>query len=340
MSASFLLLAAGLICAGIGGEWFLRAASGLARAWRLSTAFVGASIAAFATSSPELSVAIGSAFAGTPQIALGDCIGSNVVNVALILGAALMLGPLRCSRESLQRDLPMALLAPVVTALMALDGTLSRLDGMLMVALFIAWIAAGFRQARKSERLEPGGPAKPIRSVMLAGIAGLGLLVAASKLIVSGAAGVAVAFGWNPFAIGAVLVAVGTSTPEIVTTLLARWHGQDDIGLGTILGSSVFNLLFIVAVTAMMCPITIGGRGAWIGLGVGLATTVLAYPRSGGVIGRGQGAVLLACYFAYVGTTLWFESSPDAESTHAAPASGQIVVSPHVLRVIHGRGIE
>jgi cation:H+ antiporter len=188
MSLSLLALAIGLVCAGIGGELFLRAVSAYARAWRLSAAFAGASIAACATSSPELSVAVGSALAGTPEIALGDCIGSNVVNVALILGGALILGPLHYNRESVQRDLRMALFTPLLTAGLALDGTISRPDGVLMIACFFVWLAIGMHDARRLLPAAHSGPASPTRRMVLAGIAGLLLLVTASKLIVSAVA--------------------------------------------------------------------------------------------------------------------------------------------------------
>lgn len=309
MSLSLLFLILGLACAGVGGELFLRAVCGLARAWKLSASFAGASIAAFTTSSPELSVALGAALAKTPEIALGDCVGSNVVNIALILGGALILGPLHCSRESTQRDLPMAIIAPLLTALLSLDGVITRLDGVVMLAAFLGWAVAGWRTARQTV----GGAAvesKPTMSrVLWAGVAGLILLLIASKVIVSGALGVAAALGWTPFVIGAVIVAVGTSTPEIVTTLLARFRGEDDIGLGTILGSNVFNLLFIVALAAILHPVRVVGIGPWIGLALGLGTVGVAFPRRNGIIARGQGAALLGCYLVYVGATIWLDPS-------------------------------
>lgn len=312
MSRSLFLLALGLICAGVGGELFLRAVTGLALTWRLSAAFAGSSLAAFATSSPELSVALGSALAGTPEIALGDCIGSNVVNVALILGGALLLGPLHCSREGLRRDLPMALGAPALTALLALDGTLSRLDGALMVAAFFAWVAVGWRDTRRPSAPDGARATASSMPLLAAGFAGLGLLVLAAKLIVSGALGVAATFAWPPFVVGAVIVAVGTSTPEIVTTWFARLRGQDDIGLGTVLGSNVFNLLFIVAMTAIVQPIRVRGLGPWLGLGFGLAALLVAYPLRHGIIGRGRAAVLLGIYALHVGATIWLDSSRSA----------------------------
>lgn len=308
MPLSLLSLVLGLACAGVGGELLLRAVRGLAHAWRLSAAFAGASIAAFTTSSPELAVAIGAALAGSPEVAFGDCLGGNVVNVAFILGAALILGPLQCSRESTRRDLPMAIVAPLLTALVSLDGVITRWDGVGMLAAFFAWAAVGWRTARQAAAEMASDSRPALWRILSGGIAGLLLLVAASKLIVSGALGVATALGWTPFVIGAVIVAIGTSTPEIVTTMLARFRGEDDIGLGTILGSNVFNLLFIVALAATLHPIRVTGVGPWIGLAVGLGAVGVALPRRNGVIARAQGAALLGCYLVYVGASIWFES--------------------------------
>lgn len=308
MSLSLLLLVLGLACAGWGGELFLRAVVGATRVWRLSAAFVGASVAAFATSSPELAVAVGAAVAGTPEVSLGDCIGSNIVNVALILGGALILGPLRCSRESVRRDLPMTIAAPVLTALVSVDGVISRFDGVVMIGAFLGWLTVAWRGARLAVTTESVALAPSSRRVVFEGAGGLLLLVLASRLIVSGALGVAAALGWAPFVVGAVIVALGTSTPEIVTTWLARRRGEDDIGLGTILGSSVFNLLFIVAVAAILHPIRVEGMAPWAGLGFGLAIMAVAYPRRSGIISRKQGLALLGCYLLYLGGTIGLDS--------------------------------
>jgi cation:H+ antiporter len=148
----YAYLALGVVFAAAGGELFVRGAVGLASAARVSGAIIGATVAAFATSSPELSVAINSALEQRPQIALGDALGSNVVNVALILGLALLISPIQCSRGSVKRDFPVALAVPPVTGLLCLDGTLSRIEGVLLLALFLAWLAAVILDARSQRR--------------------------------------------------------------------------------------------------------------------------------------------------------------------------------------------
>ncbi|MBI2515336.1 MAG: sodium:calcium antiporter [Opitutae bacterium] len=306
MLQDMLILLAGLACAAAGGHFFLHGAVGLARAWRLSAAMIGATVAAFSTSSPELAVAIGSALAGTPEISLGDALGSNVVNVALILGGALLFGAIRCATESVQRDLGAAVAAPVLLALLALDGTISRLDGLVLLGAFSLWLALMVQTVRRQRAQMPAEPhAQPWDAAGRVTL-GLVLLVSSSWLIVGGAQGIARSLGWSSFLVGALIVALGTSTPEIVTTLFARWHGHDDIGLGTILGSNVFNLLFIVAVAALIRPVRVVGQGPWQTLAAGLLVVLLVLPGSSGVLARWRGLPLLACYGVYLlVTTTW-----------------------------------
>ncbi|MBY0225967.1 MAG: hypothetical protein K2Q28_09200 [Hyphomicrobium sp.] len=149
---SILSLLGGLICAGLGGELFVRGTVGLARAARISPGIVAATVAAFATSSPEVTIAVSSALDGVPQISLGDALGSNLVNVALILGLALVIAPVRAQGGSLKRDLPVALLVQVVLLVLLFDGRLSRIDAGLLLAVFLAWLFAVVHEARSQRR--------------------------------------------------------------------------------------------------------------------------------------------------------------------------------------------
>jgi cation:H+ antiporter len=297
----YLALVLGLACAGIGGELFVRGAVGLGYWARISPSIIGATIAAFATSSPELSVAVNAALAGKPQISLGDALGSNVVNVALILALALVISEVRSPRDTLKRDFSVALLVPVITGFLALDGTLSRFDGVLMLCLFAAWLVAAALEARKQRMAADKnlGKRRGWVSIILS-VAGLSLLVAAGNLIVSGAKGIAVSFGIQEFIIGATVVAIGTSMPELATTIIAKLRGHDEIGLGNILGSNIFNGLFIISVAAVICPITVAWQEVAVALACGLLALVLCYPTRSGLISRHRGFVLLALYAAFL----------------------------------------
>jgi cation:H+ antiporter len=197
------------------------------------------------------------------------------------------------------------LLVSVVLGLLLLDGELSRLDGLLLLAGFTAWLLAVIHEARnqRSAAVEVLGEAKPIRAV-IEGAVGLALLIAAGKLIVFGATGIAKAFGLSEFLIGATVVAIGTSIPELATAIISRFRGHDEVGLGTILGSNIFNGLFIVGVASTITPIAVPFEAAAPALLVGLAAVVFAYPPRSGVIDRWRGGMLLALYAAYIAAML------------------------------------
>jgi cation:H+ antiporter len=291
----------GIACAGAGGELFVRGTVGMAAALRISPGIIAATVAAFATSSPELTVSINSALAGTPRIALGDALGSNVVNVALILAAAVLIAPITAPRDTIKRDFPVALTVPVILGVLLLDGVLSRLDGALLLGLFVAWIVAVIHEARRqrSAAVAVLGERKPRRAV-IEGAAGLALLIMAGRLIVAGATGVAQAHGIDAFIIGATVVAIGTSVPELATAVISGIRGHEEVGLGTVLGSNIFNGLFIIGVASSITPIAITPREVAPALVLGLVAVALTYPRRSGTIDRWRGVILLGVYCAYL----------------------------------------
>ncbi|HSW39473.1 MAG TPA: calcium/sodium antiporter [Acidobacteriota bacterium] len=307
----YMAVILGIICAGIGGDLLVRGAVGLAFWARVSPGIIGVTVVAFATSSPELSVAVNAGLAGQPQIALGDSLGSNVVNVALILAIALVISGIQCPRDNVKRDFPVAMSVPVIIGVLMLDGMLSRLDGFLMLSMFLAWLAAAVIEARKQRGSASGEISGKHRGwlAVLFCIVGLGFLIAAGNLFVSGAQGIAIALGINVFVIGATIVALGTSTPELATTVIAKLRRHDDISLGNVLGSNIFNGLFIVAVAAILSPITISWREVTVALGFGILVLVCTYPTRGGFIGRWRGFLLLGLYAVYLATILQFHAA-------------------------------
>lgn len=302
----YAALILGVGCAGLGGELFIRGAVGLAHWARISPGIIGAVVAAFATSSPELSVSVNAALAGNPQIALGDALGSNIVNVALILALALIISSIQSPRDSSKRDFPVALALPILTGVLFLDGKLSRLDGFLMLALFLAWLTAAVIEARKQRSAADEVLGEHRRGLIVLSCAGgLALLVLAGDFIVAGAKGIALSFGMDYFVVGVTVVAIGTSAPELATTLIAKLRGHDEVGLGTILGSNIFNGLFIVPITAIINPITVPRLEVVFSLAIGFAALVCTYPASSGSIQRWRGGLLLALYAFYLLVTLF-----------------------------------
>lgn len=301
----YLNLLLGIACAAAGGELFVRGTVGLAHWLRVSPGIIGATVAAFATSSPELSISLNAATSGHPQVALGDALGSNVVNIALILGISLAGAGIQCPRGSIRRDFPVALLVPLITGVFALDGVLARLDGLLMLVMFLGWIAATASEARRQRSVAGkvlGEHRKGI--VLLSCVAGLVLLIAAGALIVKGATGLALAFGINEFIIGATIVAIGSSTPELATIVVAGLRGHSEVSLGTLLGSNIFNGLLIVACAATIHPFAIIWQEVTIALGFGLVALACALPTRHGFIERRRGGLLLLIYATYLAAIL------------------------------------
>lgn len=298
-------LLAGLALAGLGGELFVKGVVGIARWARVPPGIVAVTLAAFATSSPELSVSVNAALEGRPEIGLGDALGSNVVNIGLILGLALILGAIQAPQGSVRRDFPVAVLVPVLTSFLIIDGEISRLDGLLMLASFVLWLAAVTIEAwrRRSAAEEVLGERRHGIAALYC-VGGFALLILAGRLIVTGATAVGSALGLDPFVVGATMVAVGTSIPELATTVISRWRGHEEVGLGTVLGSNIFNGFLIIGVAATIHPIAVAWQEVAVGLGFGVITVLSVYPGRAGLIERRRSILLLALYAVYLATIL------------------------------------
>ena len=296
-----LVMLAAIPVAALGGAAFLDAVLGAAQRLRLPRMLVATTLAAFATSSPEFAVSSLAALAGRPEIGLGDALGSNVVNLGLILGLALLYGAMAAHFEAFRRDFALALAVPGLTLLLALDGSLSRADGTLLLVLFAVWMILVTRQAlghRRGGVAESDPAPSPVRIWLLLA-AGLGGLLLAGRLFVSGASGLAATLGVSSYLIGVTVVALGTSLPELVTMLLSRLRGHDDVGLGTLLGSNLFNGLAIVGTAAAITPIRAPLAGVAAALAFGALTVVMVVPRAGR-LSRRRGVSLLTAYAAFV----------------------------------------
>ena len=299
-----VLLLAAIVLAALGGEAFLRGVVGTATWLRLPPLLIATTLSAAATSSPELSVSVMAALDGRPGIGLGDALGSNVVNIGLALGLGLLFGNLEARWIDIRRDFIFALFVPPITFVLAFDGTLSRRDGALLLLLFALWLTLGARQALQHRRqAAPEAVAsRPGRSVVLS-LGGLAGLLLAGRLFVSGAGGIAATLGLSNYVIGATLVAIGTSLPEVVTVLLSRWRGQHDVGLGTVLGSNLFNGMVIVGTAASIHPITVNPADIAIVLSAGLLALLLVLPRKDRIEGQ-RAPVLLLIYALFAALTL------------------------------------
>jgi len=306
----FFLLLAGVVLAAVGGEVFLKAVLGLSGWLRIPPAVTAATLAAFATSSPEIAVAVNAGLQGKGELAVGDALGSNIVNVALILGLVLCLGSLRFDWETHFREYLWAMATPYLVLLVLVDDFFSRADAALFLSLFGFWLfrvtSSALRQRTRQEPGNGGQAVSPWLPVFM-GIAGMLLLSTAGKLIVLGASGIGESLGMSSFLIGATLVAFGTSAPELATALIARVRGHDEVGVGTILGSNVFNCLFVVGMTGLVGPFELQGRAVLPSILLGGTSLLLILPVSGNKLHRTRGYGLLGLYILSI-LVAWMES--------------------------------
>ena len=300
------LMLGAVALAAAGGEVFLKSILGAAFHLRVPKMVVATTLAAFATSSPELTVSAVAALAGRPEIGLGDALGSNVVNIALIFGLALLYGAVQTRRQDFGRDYYLALAAPVLSFFFILDGQIVRGEAFVLLLVFFVWLAwtvrCALRQRNAAVAIE-AGELSPGKSLAL-GILGLGALIAAGRLFVSGATGIAAMFAVDTYVIGVVLVAIGTSLPELVTVILSRLRGHDDVGVGTLIGSNLFNGLAIVGVAGAIHPIAAPLGEVALTLGVGIVALLMLLPNRRGQIVRGRGALLLFLYAGFAWASL------------------------------------
>ena len=300
------LILGAVLQAAAGGEAFLKSILGAAIHLRVPKIVVATTLAAFATSAPELTVSTVAALAGEPEIGLGDALGSNVVNIALIFGLALLYRSVQASRQDFSRDFYLALAVPVLTFFLMLDGRIERPEALVLLVVFLTWLVWTVRSALRQRAVAVDIEVTELTAgkSLLLGVLGLGALVAAGRLFVSGATGIAAALDVDTYVIGVLLVAIGTSLPELVTVILSRLRGHDDVGVGTLIGSNLFNGLAIVGVAGSIHPISADLSEVALTLACGIVALLLLLPDRSGSIVRGRGALLLLLYAAFVWATL------------------------------------
>ena len=305
-----ILLLAGLCALIAGGELLVRGAVGAALRWGVSPMLIGLTLVGFGTSAPELAASVQAALAGAPGIAVGNVVGSNIANILLILGAAALIAPIAVPRGVLLRDGGMLALASVACAVIVVGGSLGRGAGVLLAGLtayLLGTIWAERRQSRATPvyvaEAEMAGPvpASLAASLGLFGV-GLVLIVMGAHGLVTGAVALAAALGMSDAVIGLTVVAIGTSMPELVTSVIAARKGEGAVAFGNVVGSNIFNILGILGATALVKPLAVPGQIAQVDIWVMLAATALMalMARSGWILSRREGAVLLALYAGYM----------------------------------------
>ena len=301
---TYLMLLVGLALLAGGGELLVRGAVGLARRFGVSPLMVGLTVVAFGTSMPEMVVSVDAALRGSPGIAIGNIVGSNIFNVFAILGLAALIFPVVCSRRAITRDVTVVVLASLLLTGLMFTGHLSRLMGYVFIALLLANIVFTFRQERGHAHADDD--TKPLALPMALGCiaVGLGLLAFGANLLVTNAIEIAKAMSVSDTVIGLTIVAAGTSLPEVAASVVAAFRKQADIAFGNIVGSNAFNILGILGVTAVVSPIPVPMEMLKLDVWVMIAAAAAMFLPllTGYKIGRTMGVFFLGAYVVYV---LW-----------------------------------
>lgn len=295
-----------------GADRFVAGAAGAARSLGVSTLIIGLTIVGFGTSAPEMLVSAMAAYAGNPGLSIGNAIGSNITNIALILGTTAVVVPLMVHSETLRRELPLLMVIMLVTLVLLTDLKLDRIDGIILLLALVAFIGWLIRLALTSQASDPlvadfanEIPADmPLGRALLWLVIGLAVLLLSSRMLVWGAVNLATAFGVSDLVIGLTIVAIGTSLPELAASLVAARKGEHDIAIGNVLGSNIFNLLAVMGLPGVIRPGAVPPevltRDFPVMIGLTLAFFFLAYGvGKPGRIGRLAGGLLLASFVAY-----------------------------------------
>lgn len=305
------LMAVGLAVLIFGGEYLVRGASSVAKKFGISPLVIGLTIVAFGTSAPELVVNMVAAFSGNTDIALGNIIGSNIVNVLIILGVSAVIAPIAVARTTIWKEIPFAWLASVVVLFLgydtllagAADNMLTRGEGLTLIAFFGIFMYYVFSLAASSPEAQEDVVTYPTSTSYLYILGGLVALFFGGKLFVSNAIELATMLGVPEMIIGLTIVAIGTSLPELVTSIIAARKGHSDIAIGNVVGSNIFNIFWILGLTATITPVPIPTEGIYdIAISILVSTLLFAFMFMGkkASITRSKGILLIVGYAAYV----------------------------------------
>jgi cation:H+ antiporter len=309
---NLLSIAGGLIGLYFGGDWLVKGASRTALSFALSPLIIGLTVVSIGTSAPELLVSVQAALNGSAGIALGNVIGSNIANIGLILGVTGLIKSIRVQDSLVTREIPLMLVVTVFASLLILDGTLSRLDGVLLLFMFVAMNGLFYYLARQDpsevdltiDEDHDGIPDAqevkiPVELVRI--LFGIGALVLGANLLVSGASDIARSVGISELVIGLTMVAFGTSLPELAASVTAALKDEADIAIGNVIGSNIANLLLVLGATAFILPFDVGGELSVVEFVamIGFSFMLLPFARNR-ELSRRESALFLGAYLAFV----------------------------------------
>jgi cation:H+ antiporter len=348
----------GLIALVLGAELLVRGASKLALSFGISPLVVGLTVVAFGTSSPELAVSVQSAWTGRVDIALGNVVGSNIFNILFVLGVSALITPLVVHRQLVRQEVPLLIGASLLLWALASDGGIGRLDGLIFVALLVGYTVLVIRQSRRDTAAEreangevpsldkPAWDRHWSVQLLLVGV-GLVLLVLGSNWLVDAAVTLARQLGMSELIVGLTIVAIGTSLPEVATSVMAALRGERDIAVGNVIGSNMFNILAVLGISASIAPgaLLVPPSMPAFDLPVMVAVTLACLPIffTGHLIAHWEGGVFLAYYMAYTAYLILDVAGHDAQAGFSMVMGGFVLsltaVTLAVLAWRHWHGL-
>ena len=298
----YILLIIGFVLLIKGADYFVDGSSSLAKLLKIPSVIIGLTIVAMGTSAPEAAVSITAGMQGSNGIAISNVVGSNIFNSLVVVGVCGAMMAFKTSKDILKRDLPINILITVVLIAFFLDGVLSRLEGILLLVGMVAFISLMVKAALQSrqENEEDDIQTMPLSKCFIYIILGIIAIIGGGQLVVNSAKAIAYSFGWSETFVGLTIVAVGTSLPELVTSIVATRKGESGLALGNAVGSNIFNILFILGMSATLTPIALDPVAIYdaiVLLGVAILTYFFA--KTNEEVSRVEGIVMVVVYIAY-----------------------------------------
>ena len=297
----------GIVLLYIGGEGLVRGATGLGRRFGVSPIVIGLTIVSFGTSSPELAATLAGVFQGAPAVSFGNVVGSNIANLGLVLGLTALIWPINVAAQFIRREMPILLAVSAAMFFLVQDGGIGRVEGLILLIALFVYVRSLFK-AKEEPEVEAefeeafGDKQKSAIWSTVAVILGILLLVAGANYLIQGAVGIARSMGVSERVIGLTMVAFGTSLPELASCVVAAIRREGDLVLGNLIGSNIFNILFILGVTGSIRPFAVDSVAVRPDLIAMMAISILAWLllRTGTRLARLEGAALAACYLGYI----------------------------------------
>ena len=316
----YLLFVLGFVLLIKGADVLIDGAVSIAQRFNVSSLVIGLTVVAFCTSAPELAVNVIASVKGNNGLVIGNVVGSNIANIMLILGVSAMIRTLSVKSNTVWREIPFSLFSAILLGYMVNDvlirdahlDQVSRLDGLILIACFALFVFYTFRLAKKSEDEKPSEIQRSFGKAIILFLLGLTALIIGGRWIVQGAVEIAIVFGLSEAFIGLTIVAIGTSLPELATGVMAVRKGNTDIAIGNVIGSNIFNLFWVLAVSATISPIPFNAEDNYsvmVNIVVSLVLFALLFVGKRNQLQRWQGVLLFLGYLAYLTTLKWIAST-------------------------------